>query len=151
MFASGLRESYTESGSSQRTVIRVPDFDPMVFETLLRYLYSGQTKFDVDPADVFLVADKYDAPLLVGVAELRIVQSLNPDRVCRLLVTHGHMSSELREVLVWYLVSHFEEARETEGFGFMLESAKSSLIKEVMVELNGKRGSKGGGKRPRLF
>ncbi len=94
-------------------IVEITDFDPPVFENLLRYLYTGEVFGGNNrPAikhveNLFAAADKYAIESLKEDCEVHLSKNLTLDNMTRYLVlAHRHNSTKLHELTLDFIAKN---------------------------------------------
>ena len=89
MFDSSMKENLSNE-------VEVPDVTPVVFEALLKFLYSGLEPKNLNEIflELLVVADKYRLEALVKVCETSAFKNLNADNVVDTLLVATTMNNE---------------------------------------------------------
>jgi len=111
MFEGGMREASAAE-------VDVPDVPLEVFRKLLEHLY---TDTDAIPSEIalplFSAADRFGVERLRQLCIARIQADMDVDSACTILsVAAEHHATHLKEDVVQFIVAHFGEMHEREGF-----------------------------------
>jgi len=91
--------------------IPVDNISPIVLWEFLRYLYTGDiVNLDIRVEDLFVVADKYDVPLLTDICETYLINNLTVENVSRCLVLgHNHERPDLKSKSMMYIAENGDQ------------------------------------------
>ncbi|RUP25701.1 hypothetical protein BC936DRAFT_138818 [Jimgerdemannia flammicorona] len=137
LFDSGMAESYACFDTGRHT-ISVTDFPAATFHALLLHLYTNRTDFTgattnrhpytspVHDHDLYRIADKYQVETLRYAARQRILAGLTVNDVASDLFAFAYQFPEMKEAVLEFLISRFDEVKKTEGFRKCLRYYKGS-------------------------
>jgi hypothetical protein len=133
MLLGGMRES-----SSQEPVVTMADSDPVAFQIMLEFLYTGELKLSATDHEqfclVFELADKYQLDKLKELCIDQLAGVVSTDNVASLLLFSDKLSADtLKTACKDYFTSHYENVIQTTGF-VALATAKPALLQEVLGE-----------------
>lgn len=96
---------------SSEKEMAVDNISPIVLWEFLRYLYTGEiVNMDVRVEDLFVVADKYDVPLLTDICESFMIHNLTVENVSRCLVLgHNHNRPDLKGKSMLYIAHNGDQ------------------------------------------
>jgi len=91
--------------------VAVENISPIVLWEFLRYLYTGEiVNLDIRVEDLFVVADKYDVPLLTDICESFMIHNLTVENVSRCLVLgHNHDRADLKGKSMLYIAQNGDQ------------------------------------------
>ena len=103
---------------SLQASIQIDDIEYNVFLALLEHLYTDHIDLTPDLAlPLFAAADFLGVEHLKSLCEQCIEADLNFGNVCRALtVADSHGAASLRDTCVSFIVQHFHELHQTDGF-----------------------------------
>jgi len=111
MFEIGMREA-------SQAEIEVPDVEVDVFRKLLEHLYTDTNDIPKDIAlRLFSAADRFGVDRLRQLCVARVESVMDVETVSKILtVADQHNASHLKDDCVQFIVNHFAEVHNTEGF-----------------------------------
>lgn len=112
-FKSGMKDA------NAKEIDVIPQSEPSSFQGFLRYLYLDQV--DITPEnviDLLELASFYQVKHLLGLCELFLKHGVDVENACEILeIADRHSSLQLKRFCLGFIIDHFDDVKETEGFG----------------------------------
>ncbi|CAG8567579.1 1836_t:CDS:2 [Ambispora gerdemannii] len=131
-----------EKVNHHRFKIEVTDFHHVTFLEMLKFLYTNKVTFNnandshTSSLEMFRVADKYLIEDLRQRAKTRIFDELSISNAAETLFGTDWTYPELKDYILKFLVKHFREVKQTEGFkNITSNSAMYPTFPETITEI----------------
>lgn len=131
MFTGGLKES-------TQKVIEITDVGPEVFETILKFIYSGELPEDLTPIakELLIAADKYDLQMVVIQCVNHLSKMLNLDTCVQLLVFADYYNQQdLKKVVITFMKTNIRQIVDHENWK-ALKKDNAQLAFDVLEAAN---------------
>ncbi|RUP44967.1 BTB/POZ protein [Jimgerdemannia flammicorona] len=142
MFTSGMREAVEGQSSANLQVIELPDDRYKSVSLLLYYFYTGRTLMPgvvVEPVDVLVIANKYQATGLELAGELEVIRRLSKNNAADILFQYGYRYQNLRKECIRHIKENYKEITGTraykDAFKKFDQGGNSEFFMELMDEL----------------
>lgn len=91
--------------------VSIDDVSPIVLWEFLRFIYTGDiVNLDIRVEELFVVADKYDVPLLTDLCETHMIYNLTIENVSRVLILgHNHSKPELKKNAMRFIAENGDQ------------------------------------------
>jgi len=137
MFDSGFRESIQAKSNGGTIRIEITDFPYEVVYAFITYIYTNRMVTTVSAKDIFLVADKYEVLPLRELAEKAIIDTLSVDKVCEQLFSYGHRFPTLRNKMIHFIATHFQQIDQKCDLVDLIQEFKHQMEEgdHILVEI----------------
>ncbi|XP_075209892.1 uncharacterized protein LOC142317323 isoform X2 [Lycorma delicatula] len=103
----------------KKTEVEIDDIDPAIFQTMMRYIYTGNSTFEttINAALVYKVAHKFDLPNLRAACKIYMSLNLTPDDVCTILqILDSYEETELKNSCINLIKTKTSAVLDSKGF-----------------------------------
>ncbi|KAJ5077579.1 hypothetical protein M0811_05678 [Anaeramoeba ignava] len=120
-----------ESDTSQ---MNFRDTTPQSMDAVLKYIYTGNAKFDEQKQDltgIMKISNKFKLGLLSLILENKIIDSLNSSNVCRVFRESENLDSKkIEEYCLDFIGSNFDKIKKNRTFLVLEEQQLNKIIQE---------------------